>query len=88
MDCSLPGSSVGGILQARILEWVAVPSSRDLPKPGIEPRSSAVQADSSPTELQGKPLYVFLKKKKKKKRFNTKREKYVLRNESFGVVDS
>ena len=28
MDCSLPGSSVMGILQARILEWVAMPSSR------------------------------------------------------------
>ena len=28
MDCSLPGSSVLGILQSRILEWVAVPSSR------------------------------------------------------------
>ena len=28
MDCSLPGSSVHGILQARILEWVAKPSSR------------------------------------------------------------
>ena len=28
LDCSLPGSSVHGILQARILEWVAVPSSR------------------------------------------------------------
>ena len=28
VDCSLPGSSVHGILQARILEWVAVPSSR------------------------------------------------------------
>ena len=28
MDCSLPGSSVHGILQARILEWVVVPSSR------------------------------------------------------------
>ena len=29
MDCSLPGSSVHGILQARMLEWVAVPSSRE-----------------------------------------------------------
>ena len=29
MDCSLPGSSVHGILQARILEWVAMPFSRD-----------------------------------------------------------
>ena len=28
MDCSLPGSSVHGILQARILEWITVPSSR------------------------------------------------------------
>ena len=28
MDCSLPGSSVQGILQARILEWVAMPFSR------------------------------------------------------------
>ena len=30
MDCSLPGSSVLGILQARILEWVAMPSSRGI----------------------------------------------------------
>ena len=37
MDCSLPGSSVHGILHARILEWVAVSSSSDLPDPGIEP---------------------------------------------------
>ena len=29
MDCSLPGSSVHGILQARILEWVAMPSFRE-----------------------------------------------------------
>ena len=33
------GSSVHGILQARKLEWVAVPFSRDLPNPGIKPRS-------------------------------------------------
>ena len=39
MGCSPPGSSVHGILQARILEWVAVPSSGDLPDPGIEPMS-------------------------------------------------
>ena len=32
----LPGSSVHGILQARALEWVAMPSSRDLPNPGIK----------------------------------------------------
>ena len=37
MDCSPPGSSVYGILQARILEWVAIPSPRDLPDPGLNP---------------------------------------------------
>ena len=36
MDCSPPGSSVHGILQARILEWVARPSSGDLPDPRTE----------------------------------------------------
>ena len=55
MDCSLPGSSAHGILQARILEWVAYPFSRDLPNPGIEPRSPALQVDSLPAELPGKP---------------------------------
>ena len=33
MDCSSPGSSVRGILQARILEWVAIPSSRGASQP-------------------------------------------------------
>ena len=33
MDCSLPGSSIHGILQARILEWVAMPSSRGSSQP-------------------------------------------------------
>ena len=37
MDCSPPGSSVHGILQARILKWQPVPSPGDLPDPGIEP---------------------------------------------------
>ena len=88
--------TVHGILQARILEWVAFPFSRGfsqprdqtqvfhiaggffaswatreaqeywsgwpipspggLPDPGIEPGSPALQADSSPTELSGKPV--------------------------------
>ena len=39
MDCSLPGSSVHGNLQARKQEWVAISSSRGLPDPGIEPTS-------------------------------------------------
>ena len=46
MDCSPPGFSVKGFLQARILHWVAMPSPRDLLNPGIEPGSPALQADS------------------------------------------
>ena len=55
MDCSLPGSSVHGILHAKILEWVAISFSRGFPKQGIEPRSPALQVDSLLTELRGKP---------------------------------
>ena len=44
MDYSRPGSFVHGIHQARILEWVAMPSSRDLPDPGIESLSLAAPA--------------------------------------------
>ena len=54
MDYSPPGSSVHGILQARILEWLPCPSPGGLPNPGIEPRSPALQADSLPSEPQGK----------------------------------
>ena len=56
MDCSPPGSSVPGISQARKLEWVAIPSPGDLPGPGIEPGSPALQADSLPSEPPG--IYV------------------------------
>ena len=48
MDCSSPGSSVHGILQARRLEC---------PDPGIEPGTPALQADSLPSEPPGKPLH-------------------------------
>ena len=53
MDCSPPGSPVYGILQARTLEWVAIPFSSDLPNPGIEPRSPALQEASLPAEPPG-----------------------------------
>ena len=39
MDCSLPGSYVHGIFQARILEWIVISSPGDFPKPVIEPKS-------------------------------------------------
>ena len=54
MDCSPPGSSVHGISQARILEWVAISFSGDLPDSGIKPQSPALQAVSLPCELPGK----------------------------------
>ena len=55
MDCSLPGSSAHGISQARILEWVAISSFRDLPNPAIESGSPTLRADSLSSEPPGKP---------------------------------
>ena len=47
--------TVHGILQARVLELVALPFSRGSSQPRIEPRSPALQVDSLPAEPQGKP---------------------------------
>ena len=59
LHCMVPGSSVQGILQARILEWVALSSSKgsshresSWPRDGSR---SALQADSLPSEPPGKP---------------------------------
>ena len=60
MDCSLPGSSVHGVLQARILEWAAISFSRGTSQPRIEPGSPTLQADSLPSEPPGKPLCFLL----------------------------
>ena len=49
--CDLMIYTVHGILQARILEWIAIPSPRDLPNPGIKSRCPTLQANSLPTEL-------------------------------------
>ena len=72
MDCSLPGSSVHGIIQARILEWVAISFSRgDLTDSGIKPMSLVAptfQAESlflshleSPTTIPDKQIYRYRK---------------------------
>ena len=61
MDCSLPGSSVLGILQARILEWVAMPPPGDLPFPGIKPKSPVLQAYSLLSAPPGKPNFLIAK---------------------------
>ena len=57
VDCSLPGSSVHGILQARILEWVAIPFSRGSfqPRDRTQVCSPALWAGSLPSEPPGKP---------------------------------
>ena len=56
MDSSLSGSSVYGILQERILEWVAMPSYRGSPYPGTEPRSPTLLVRTLPEEPPGKPV--------------------------------
>ena len=60
MDCSLPGSSIKGILQASILEWVATSFSRASFHSGIKPRSPALQVDSLLLSYQGS-LYKYIK---------------------------
>ena len=57
MDCSLPGSSVHGILQAWILEWLMIPSPGKPPHPEIKPGSPTFQADSLPSQLPGKRMH-------------------------------
>ena len=54
MDYSPPGSSVQGISQVRILEWVAIPASGDLLDSGIEPKSPALVDRFFTTEPPGK----------------------------------
>ena len=55
LDCSPPGSSVHGILQGIILEWVAIPFSRGFSRPRDRTQSPAFQVDSFPSEPPGKP---------------------------------
>ena len=54
MDYSPPGSSVHGILQVRILEWVAIPFSRGFSQPRDRTWSPALQEDSLLSESPGK----------------------------------
>ena len=55
---SPPYFSVRGILQERILEWIAIPFSRDLSELGIEPRTPALQAGSLLFEYSFSLLFV------------------------------
>ena len=60
-DYSFPGCSVYEIVQARILEWVAIPFTRDLPNARIESRCPALQVDSWLLEPPGKPPNFYLR---------------------------
>ena len=64
LDSSPPGSSVHGIIQARILQLVAIFLQGISPSPPplseIKPISPALQEDSLPIELSGKPMYVYV----------------------------
>ena len=57
MDCSLPGFSIHGILQARILEWVATPFSRGSSRPRDRTRVSALRAAALPSEPPKAPKF-------------------------------
>ena len=54
--CNPMDYTVHGILQARIMEWVAFPFSRKSSNPRTKPRSPALQADSLLAEPPGKPI--------------------------------
>ena len=58
LDCSPPGSSVNGILQARILQWVAISFSTGSSQPRDHTRSPTLQADSLQSEPPGKPTKI------------------------------
>ena len=55
VDWNSPGSSIHGVLQARILEWLPFLSPGDLLNPGIKPTSFAFQADFLPLSHKGRP---------------------------------
>ena len=56
MDQSLPGSSVHGDSPGKNTSGLPCPPPGDLPNPGIEPKSSTLQADSLPSQPPGKPM--------------------------------
>ena len=56
MDCNPPGSSVHGISQARILEWVTMPFSRGSSQPRDKTCSSCIESGFLTAEPLGKPL--------------------------------
>ena len=82
MDCSQPGSSLYGIFQARVPEWVAIPFSREsFSNPGIEPLSPVLAGRFFTIELPGKPFQTTTVPKSKLRHIGT--EKKVRNLDSF-----
>ena len=83
MDCNLPGSSVHGIFQARILEWLPFLPLGDFPGPGVKPTSSASPAlagrffTTVPPGKAHKP-YIMAKKTRGKKRCSDPQEDFLI----------
>ena len=59
VDCSLPGSSVHGISQARVLEWIAICSSRKSSQVRDQTPVSYLAGGFFTTEPPGKSLYIY-----------------------------
>ena len=81
MDCSPPGSSVHGILQSRLLEWLPCPPPGDLPNLGTEPISpvaTALQSDSLLLNHQGSPKYILVSQSGIQKKQNMRIVSYIL----------
>ena len=91
MDCSPPDSSVHGILQARILGWVAVPASRGSSNPGIKsasPAAPALRVDSTPLSHKGSPMLYMLYhnyKKQTKQNSTPHKRKNNLKGETWQI---
>ena len=58
MDCNPQGSAIHGIPRQEYWSWLPFPSPRDLPNPGIKPRSPALIGGFLTTEPPGKPMYM------------------------------
>ena len=94
MDCSLPGFSVHGISQARILKWLAISFSRISSPPWDWTCIFRIAGGFFTTELPGKPTLVLEPQKKKKKRKDKKENRkninglhhHLLSVEEFGSL--
>ena len=65
MDFSLPGSSIHGLFQVRVLEWIAISFSRVSSRPrGSNPGLPHCRQTTLPSEPPGKPMYVYVGKHK------------------------